>query len=756
MKQTVIFFFILFYGLTGPTNATAQPKPSHNLVFEQLPGRWDEGLPIGNGWLGALIWQKADRVRLSLDRVDLWDGRPMPVIDRLKFSWVVQQVKARSYDTVQAIGDRPYDTSAAPTKIPGAALEFNCTAFGKVEQAELDISTGLATVAFANGTKFLNYVHATRLAGYFGFEKLPGGPVLPELKIPAYQRATAAVNGNKVVDGQGLVTLGYGPGTVSQKQGEIRYHQPTYDGHYYEVLVRWKKSGTNGLVGCWTISIDSTATLPVMDMRTKEPTYWPEHLGWWQDYWGRSSVSLPDPLLEKQYYLDMYKFGSVTRSNTPPISLQAVWTADNGNLPPWKGDLHHDLNTQLSYWPGYVSNHTDLTASYTNWIWKVRKENRRWTQQYFGVEGINVPGVTTISGKPMGGWIQYSMGPTVAAWLCQHFYQQYVYTGDRRFLKEKCLPYFKEVDAFLSALAVRNEKGRLQLPLSASPEINDNSVDAWFLQTTNYDLALIRNFYRRYAALLEFSSGQPATALREKERLWAALDQDESGLTIAPGHPLKESHRHHSNLMAIYPLRVLSKDSVADRTIIDRSLANMQKLGTRAWVGYSFAWAGSLYAAAGMGDSALRQLKIFAENFCSPNSFHLNGDQKGGQYSGFTYRPFTLEGNFAFAQGIHEMLLQSEGGYVHVFPALPAAWKWCRFAGLRACGAFLVDAEKENGVPVRVRIRAEKDGRLRLKLPFKTFLQQGIDRAAIQFEPGGILAFNMKAGQAVVFENAYE
>nr|WP_315816110.1 hypothetical protein [Paraflavitalea speifideiaquila] len=96
----------------------------------------------------------------------------------------------------------------------------------------------------------------------------------------------------------------------------------------------------------------------------------------------------------------------------------------------------------------------------------------------------------------------------------------------------------------------------------------------------------------------------------------------------------------------------------------------------------------SLYARAYKADSAWKQLQIFAANFCSPNSFHLNGDQKGGQYSGFTYRPFTLEGNFAFAQGLQEMLLQSRKGYLEVFPAVPRSWKEASFTNLRGRGHF--------------------------------------------------------------------
>ena len=81
----------------------------------------------------------------------------------------------------------------------------------------------------------------------------------------------------------------------------------------------------------WTITNNQPASLPALNVLLKEPTGWPSHIDWWNDYWKRSSVSIPDPILERQYYLDMYKFGCVARSNTPPISLQAIWTADDGN-----------------------------------------------------------------------------------------------------------------------------------------------------------------------------------------------------------------------------------------------------------------------------------------------------------------------------------------------------------------------------------------------------------------------------------------
>ena len=738
------FIIVLLFSL----DSFSQPKPQHNLVFDTLAKRWDEGIPLGNGWLGVLIWQKNNKLRMSLDRVDLWDDRPMPEIDKLKFKWVVEKVKLNQYDSVQKIGDDPYNKYPAPTKIPGAAIEFDLDKIGKVKKVSLDISKGLSVIQFENGVQFNNYIHATRQVGYFSFEDI-SEDLIPELIIPTYNTG----NRNPATD---LEKLGYEKGTIKKGFDYILYHQPTWNKNYYEVLVKWYHFPGKKIIGQWTITNNQPASLPELNKLQKEPTGWPSHISWWNDYWKRSSVSIPDPILEKQYYLDMYKFGCVARSNTPPISLQAIWTADDGKLPPWKGDFHHDLNTQLSYWPGYSGNHLDLTEGFTNWLWKVRNENKKWTRHYFEMDGLNVPGVTTISGKPMGGWIQYAMSPTTSAWLAQHFYWQWRYSMNKEFLDQKASPYIDDVTDFIISWPL------IQLThpediISSSPEYNDNSVKAWFRDFTSYDLALIRHQLKIQLAKMTHKKEDPKELFRLKAYLDSiqSFNTNETGLTIAPGQNLEYSHRHHNHLHAIHPLGLLNIEDTAQRTIIENSLKHIEKLGTRKWVGYSFTWIASIYARAQKGDSAAMNLKKFATNFVSSNSFHLNGDQKGGQYSDFTYRPFILEGNFAFAQGIHEMLLQSHKDFIEVFPALPSDWKNVSFKTLTAEGAFLISAKKENSVPLEVKIKSEAGGILRIKLPFKTWINSGIDRSKIKLV-NGIAEMKTSKGQSITFKNAFE
>ncbi len=750
MRWLVLLGLLLFLFY----DSSAQPQAHHNLKFDTLTKRWDDGMPLGNGVLGALIWQKNDKLRISLDRVDLWDDRPMPEIDRLTFKWVAQKVRLNQYDSVQRIGDEPYEKYPAPTKLPGAALEFALNKLGKVVSNELQINQGLVTIRFDQGTVFNHYIDATATVGYFGFEKL-SQKIAPELIIPDYVSGAAGTSGNSV-EGQSLERLGYKKGNIVRTTHSISYHQPSGHHTYYEVLVQWFDLPGHNMIGQWTISQNKKASLKTPNFNKKEPTNWPAHLAWWQDYWAKSSIKLPDPLLEKQYYLEMYKFACVARAHTPPISLQAIWTADNGNLPPWKGDYHHDLNTQLSYWPGYTGNHLDLTSGYTSWLWKTKAVHKKWTKNYFDVPGLNVPGVTTISGQPMGGWIQYSMSATTSAWLAQHFYWQWKYSMDEGFYLTRFKPYSQEVTLFIRQLLNKSAYPD-QYIISSSPEYHDNSVQAWFKSWTNYELALMRHQIKLELLSLQHKNvgSQDIDMIKALEKTIPDFDQNATGLTIAPGHNADASHRHLSPYMAIHPLGLLTIQDSSDASLIRRSLRWLEAKGTRQWTGYSFYWAACMYARALEGDQALAMLTKFTTNFCSINSFHLNGDQRGGQYSDFVYRPFTLEGNFAFAQGIHELLIQSHLHYIQVFPAIPTSWRDVSFQSLRTEGAFLVSASKENGVPVRVSITSEAGGILRIKLPFRTWIVDGIDDNVIEHHSDHIEMKTIK-GQIITFNNGYE
>ena len=615
-----------------PLLSLAQTPSPHDLHFDKMPATWDEGIPLGNGLLGCLVWQREPgKIRLALDRADLWDLRPVAEMQdsaRFRSTWVQEQLRTGRYAEVQRQFDLPYERDAGPTKIPAAAIEFSYKNTRPLS-VHLYLREALCVVTFAFGERLSVFLNADGATGHWRFEhganeRAQVALVPPVYAAPAQPGGAAA---NSVV-GHSLQRLGYPQGEVTQPSDHsLVYEQTGWGGFRYQVAVRWRDTGgplAGVQEGAWSISAhypdlpaDSSAeVLTEAEASAKaglsaqpavraaviaegsldfEKNY-AAHRSWWAGFWQKSSIRLPDLLLEKQWHLEQYKFGSASRPGAPPISLQAVWTADNGQLPPWKGDFHNDLNTQLSYWAAYGANHVEEARVFLDWLWGIRPAAKRFAEQYFGVPGgLNVPGVSTLRGEPMGGWIQYSFSPTVSAWLSQHFWQDWRYTRDADFFREKGQVWMGEAAGFLAGYAVHQQEDSLwfDLPLSTSPEMNDNSAEAYFRPITNFDLALVRFvFERQYELALQNRDAdwQAPDAWGAMLGLLPPLATDSTGLVVAPGHPYSASHRHFSHLMAIYPLGLLQFDR--DSALMARSVRHLERLGTDWWTGYSYAWMG--------------------------------------------------------------------------------------------------------------------------------------------------------------------
>lgn len=694
-----------------------------DLTYATLAKSWDEGVPLGNATVGALIWQRDSTLRFSLDRTDLWDLRPVDSLsgNNYRFTWVKEQIRKKDYLPVQQKFDWPYDQMPAPSKIPGASIEFSLTGLGEPSEIQLYLNNALCEATWKDGTQMQTFVHATEPVGWFVFNNLKT-ELEPILVTPVYYKETESGEASPVT-GQDLQRLGYEQGNITRQGNQIVYHQKGYGDFSYDVVVNWERKGTS-LYGTWSVTSsmsDDQAVKEVEEaMQRGLKADYTAHMKYWNGYWAQSSVSLPDSILQKQYDNEMYKFGSATRENSYPISLQAVWTADNGKLPPWKGDYHHDLNTQLSYWPAYTGNHLTEGMGYLNTLWNQRDVYKRFTKQYFENDGMSIPGVCTLTGEPMGGWIQYSMSQTVGAWLAQHFYLHWKYSADRNFLKERAYPFLKDVAIHLEQISMVDNKGVRRLEYSSSPEIYDNSLQAWFTDMTNFDLSLMHFLFGATAELAgELKLESEAQHWSELKAQLPDFDVDSEGsLTFAKGFPYNDSHRHFSHAMAIHPLGLIDwSDGEKSQNIIRATLKKLKDYGPDYWTGYTYSWFANMQARAINGEEAAKALRTFAECFCLQNTFHVNGDQSGTGKSKFTYRPFTLEGNFAFASGIQEMLLQSHTGVIRVFPAIPQSWDNVSFENLRAMGGFLVSAIRKEGKITSLRVYSEKGGNLTIASP---------------------------------------
>ena len=711
-----------------------QPAAAHDLRFDTPATVWDEAIPLANGILGALVWGGGQPLRISLDRTDLWDLRPVPEFQAEAFTYanVVQLHREGRHDELIRLCEDPYGNRAAPTKIPAGRIELSFDDALVFAETGLHLREALAWMRFANGAQARVFVHATQPVGMIAIRGA-GAPPRVRLMAPPFAGQVSDAAAGGIVAGD-LAQLGYPPTEYSNGAQHQAFVQRGAEGLSFAACLVWDQGGGEWQAA-WSIasSFEGADPLRLASERAHAALsggfdhMLDSHRQWWVRYWAQSSLSLPNPVLEKQWYLEQYKFGAASRRGAPPITLQGPWTADTGQVPPWKGDYHHDLNTQLSYWPCYSGNHLEEGLSFLDWLWDTRAYCIDYTRRFFDLPGLNVPGTATLTNAPLGGWRQYSFSPTVSAWLAHHFYLHWRYSADRDFLRERAYPYLRDAAVFVEAISSqRDVRGLRTLPLSASPEINNNRPDAWFDTLTNFDLALMRWLMDATADLAaEVGDADEARHWRAVLAEFSPLAQaDDASLLVAPAYPLPESHRHFSHLMSIHPLGMIDWDDGEEaqrersRRTIRASLEELQRLGTDYWCGYSFAWLACLSARARDGQAAERALDVFATAFCLRNSFHCNGDQSGKGYSQFTYRPFTLEGNFAAAAGVQEMLLQSQHGRLRVFPAVPPDWADVSFTTLRAEGAFLVSAQRRSGATERVEIVAERGGTCRIISPW--------------------------------------
>lgn len=759
-KSVKTYLSSIFAGVIFVSLGQGQPKSEHGLHYKTPAMVWDEALPLGNGLLGALVWGDSRPLRISLDRTDLWDLRPVPEFHGRDYSYRTMQqwVKERRIDDLHHLYDDPYG-NPGPTKIPAGRIELTLCEDTVFESASLDIAGATATVEFEDNCKAEVFVHASEPFGMIRISSTRAVNI--KLLAPPFAGKITDEAGPGKISAGDLASLRYQAPVESGGDNWTCYLQEGWGGFKFAVAVCWQKS-QNTWIGAWSIATSNESEEPLKAARSNcekalragfsSPLS--THHKWWDSYWDKSSIRIPNKIIERQWYLEMYKFGAAARQNTLPISLQGPWTADDMKIPPWKGDYHHDLNTELCYWPAYSGNHLDGALGYVNWLWETRDNARAWTKRFFDLPGLNVPMTADLNQEQIGGWHQYTHSATTAAWLAHHFYLQWRYSMDRDFLINKAYPWLRETSIFLEAITEKGPDGKRTLPLSSSPEINDNRLEAWFPTITNYDLALIRWVFEKTAELAD-ETGNYEEARRWRDVLAEmpdlAIDPKSKKLLVAKDYPLPFSHRHFSHLMAIHPLGLIRwENGPQDQAIIKASMADLEKSGTSQWCGYSFSWLANMAARARDGEKAAKALEIFSTAFCLRNSFHCNGDQSGKGYSNFRYRPFTLEGNFAAAAGLQEMLLQSYSGTIRLFPAVPAGWKDISFKTLRAEGAFLVSAERREGLTDSTTIISEKGGVCRLENPFGQN-EYELDGAADNDigKDGDNLAIKTSAGQKI-------
>ena len=616
---------------------------------------WDEGIPLGNGQAGALVWGTGDQLNLTLDRADFWYNTDAQCSLSPEFTWTNLVDICRRRDDVarSRIFD---DVQGNPSKLPGVRLTLTLAAGQKVCRFRLDRETAAATVGVETPKGVRDIVL------WFPDDS----PYLAMNVGPDVEIASRAFNRNPSFDRIG----GFPEPEITLNESECIY-------------TRKNARHANRFDRDFTAGVRVTAEKPKS--------------AFWTRFWRETArVSLPDPELQRQYDFAIYLYGAGARRGNPPLALQGLWTCDNNDMPPWNGDYHNDLNTEMTYWAAGPAGCIEALEAMADFYLERLPEFKAFARRVYGLDGAAIPPCMGFAGNVITGWTAYCIPVTHGLWAYCTFCDAYDYAPTR----EKARRYLE----FGRELAKTNEKcwtvdaaGVRRMTLSVSPEWNDNRVDSFFKGNTNYDRVILTGFYRRLAA---FARVLGETAEAEKWEAYAksfgpAVVDENGALLIAQDVRMVWSHRHLSHLASVFPFTDVPRDPREDAV---KSMDEYRKLGTSWWCGYSFGWSACCSMRIGRGDEALEQLGIFRRAFVTANGFHVNGDQLKRGYSNFTYRPFTLEGNFGFARGVQELMLGYDhaANAVRLFPSWPKAWegKEASFENLRVPGGHRLSAKR--------------------------------------------------------------
>ncbi len=647
---------------------------------------WDEALPLGNGTLGCLIYGE-NELRFAVDRLDLWDNRQSETSKGKDFNYKTlveclnggEEGWQRKREIFEFNAKYPY-----PTKLSAGRIELELGKKIESFASILNLAEAKAEVK-ANDVSVEAFVSATKKIGVI---KITGEYTL-NLHIPKYfsgDKDGRCVTSSGLTTNEGVAQiidngcLGY-PRSEVITDGEFTYYtQDTLTDYSFAVILfTKKKEGYDEIyytVATTDDSEDYLAQGKKLLMESAGLGYerlFTDHKKWWRRYWRKSQIHIPDKELLKAYYTSWYLFASTSRKGGYPMPLQGVWTADSDAIPPWNGDYHYDTNVQMSYWGYGRANRLEEGKVLVDYLWKNRKTFQRFAKSFYRVEGYMLPACATIEGKPMGGWTQYALSPTMTVWTAKAFDDYYSATGDKTFLRNRAFPFIAEVAKAIEGLLIE-KNGKYYLPASTSPEIYEGDSKTSTIGNTNFDQSLLLWLFKtlkKYCNILNLSSEKHDYILSKLDDLYVI----DGKLALSEQCVMPYSHRHHSHLMGVYPLRLLNADNEKERKIIEKSLLELEQLGTGWWVGFSFPWAANSYNTLGNGNAAYEKLRIFVKGFLSPNGFHLNGDYKNQGFSQWHYRPFTLEALYSYCDSLQGMFIEDYKGYMELFPSLPDEWR---------------------------------------------------------------------------------